>query len=184
MKAVFLDRDGTINREVGAFRNIKQLRLLPGAATAIRAINNMGFFVVITTNQAVIARGWLTEREIDAIHAELIGRLLRRGAKIDALYYCPHHPQADLKRYRLKCRCRKPNTGMIMRAVKDFKINIKKSFLIGDTTSDMLAGQKARLKTILVKTGHGGKDGKFDIRPDFIAKNLSEAVAIIRKNGE
>ena len=180
-KAVFLDRDGTINKEVDVLRDVKQLKVLPGAAEAIKKINQLGFLAIIITNQPVIARGWLTEKEVDAIHAVLIKRLNKKGAKIDAVYYCPHHPNANLKKYRLVCSCRKPDIGMIKKAVKELKIDIKKSFLIGDSTSDILAGNRIGLKTILVKTGYAGQDGKYKARPDFTAKNLIEAVEIIEK---
>ncbi len=182
MKAVFLDRDGTINKEVNLLRNLKQLKILPKAAEAIRKINQLGFLVVVITNQAVVARGWLTEKGVDEIHAVLIKRLAKKGAKIDAIYYCPHHPEANFKKYRVKCRCRKPNLGMILKAAKKFKINFKKSFMVGDHTRDILTGHRASLKTILVKTGYAGKDGYHDIKPDFTAKNLFEAVKIIKRN--
>ena len=183
-KAVFLDRDGTINREVDVLRDVRQLRVLPGAADAIKKINKLGFLAVVITNQPVVARGWRTEKELDEIHAVLIKRLARKNARLDAIYYCPHHPEANLKKYRLRCRCRKPNIGMITKAVKKFKINIKKSFIIGDSTRDVLTGKRAGLKTILVKTGYAGRDGKYNVKPRFIAKNLKEAVEIIRKNAK
>ena len=170
-----------INREVGILSSLKQLKILPSAATAIAALNKMEFLVVIVTNQSVIARGLISEPELDAIHAVMVGRLARRGAKIDAIYYCPHHPEADVKKYRIRCRCRKPNIGLIMRAVKEHGIALEKSFLIGDRTVDIVAGKKARVRTILVKTGYGGKDGKFKVVPDFTAKDLIAAVRIIKK---
>lgn len=181
-KAVFLDRDGVINREVDVLRDIKQLKLLPSAAGAIKKINKLGFLAVVITNQAVVARGWLTEKEVDEIHAVLIKRLGRKSAKLDAIYYCPHHPNANLKKYRIKCSCRKPNPGLIKKAQKALKIDMKKSFMVGDTTRDILAGKRAGLKTILVKTGYAGKDGKYKVEPDFTAKNLMAAAKIIEKH--
>ncbi len=183
-KAVFLDRDGVINREVDVLRDIRQLKLLPGAAKAIEKINKLGFLAVVITNQPVIARGWLTEKEVDQIHAVLIKRLGNKKAKIDGIYYCPHHPDANLKRYRLKCSCRKPGTGLIKKAAKELGINLKKSFMIGDRTADILSGKRAGLKTILVKTGYAGKDGKHEVKPDFTADNLSKAADIIKKNAK
>ncbi|MEK7195071.1 MAG: HAD-IIIA family hydrolase [Patescibacteria group bacterium] len=181
MRAVFLDRDGTINKEVNLLRSVRQLRILPGVARAIRDLNKLGFLVVVVTNQAVVARGWVKEREIDRVHAVLIDRLKQRGAKLDAIYYCPHHPRADLKKYRVRCRCRKPNVGMIKKAVRKFGINLRKSFIVGDHTWDILTGKRSGLKTILVKTGYGGKDGRYEVKPDFVVKNLPEAVGIIKK---
>jgi len=183
-KAVFLDRDGVINKEVDVLRSFKQLRLLPGVAQAIRQLNKLSFLIIIVTNQPVIARGWLTEEEVDAIHNVLIKRLVQKGARIDVIYYCPHHPNANLKKYRRHCRCRKPNIGLIKKAVEKFKINVKKSFMVGDSTRDILAGKCAGLKTILVKTGYGGKDGKYSVKSDFVSKNLMEAVSIIKKNAK
>ncbi|MBI3589571.1 MAG: HAD family hydrolase [Candidatus Liptonbacteria bacterium] len=179
--AVFLDRDGTINREVDVLRDLKQLKILPRAAEAIKKINRLGFLVIVITNQPVIARGWLTEKEVDKIHAVLISRLARKGAKIDAIYYCPHHPNANLKKYRVKCHCRKPNIGMILKAAKKYKINLKKSFMIGDHTRDILTGKNAKLKTILVKTGYAGKDNYYKIKPDFTTQNLQGAIKIIKR---
>lgn len=181
MRAVFLDRDGTINREVDVLRNVKQLMVLPGAAEAIRRINKLGFLAVIITNQPVVARGWRTERELDEIHAILVRRLGRKGAKIDAVYYCPHHPSANIKKYRMRCSCRKPGIAMIRRAAKRFKINMRGSYMVGDSTRDVFTGKRARLKTILVKTGYAGEDGKYKVKPDFVAKDLLGAAKIVER---
>ena len=183
-KAVFLDRDGTINVEVDILRRLDQLKILPGAARAIKKLNRLGFLVVVITNQSVVARGWMTEKEVDQVHAVLIRRLSKHSARIDAVYFCPHHQNADLKRYRIKCRCRKPNVGMIMRAVRRFNIDRGQSFMVGDATVDILAGKRAGLKTISVATGHAGKDGKYKVKPDFTAKNLLQAAKIIKKHGK
>ncbi len=181
-KAVFLDRDGVIVREVDKLHRLDQLRILPGAAKAIREINRLGYLAIVITNQAVVARGWITEAGVDEIHAVMIKRLSRQDAKIDAVYYCPHHPNADLKKYRLVCRCRKPNPGMILTALKKFNIDRRRSFMVGDKTGDILAGRRAGLKTILVATGYGGKDDQHEARPDFAAKDLKQAVAVIKKS--
>jgi len=178
-KAVFLDRDGTINKEIHHLRDVKQLRILPGAAHAIKQINRLGFLVIILTNQSVIGHGLSTEKKVDHIHAVLRGRLRRNGANIDAIYYCPHHPKAKLKKYRMYCSCRKPGIALIQEAAKTLKIDLKKSFMVGDKTGDILAGKRAKLKTILVQTGYAGKDNVHDVTPDFIAKNLAAAVKII-----
>ena len=181
MKAVFLDRDGTINLEVDVLRHVKQLRLLPGAAQAIKRLNGLGFLVVVVTNQPVVARGWLTEKEVDHIHVTLAERLLKRGAKLNAIYYCPHHPNANLKKYRIKCRCRKPNIGMVRKAVRELSIDLRASWMVGDGGRDVAAGKKAGLQTILVKTGYGGKDIDYGATPDFVARDLGAAVAIIKQ---
>ncbi|MDP3948326.1 MAG: HAD family hydrolase [bacterium] len=180
-KAVFLDRDGTVNALTPGeyILNSRDIRLLPGTAKAIRKLNRLGYLVIIITNQGTIGRGVLTEKKLDEIHAIMIRRLARKGAKIDAVYHCPHHPRAILPGHAIKCACRKPNAGMILNALRHFAIDKKKSFLIGDATYDILAGKRARIRTILVKTGYGGKDGKHDVKPDFIAKNLLDAVKFI-----
>lgn len=183
-KAVFLDRDGTIIRQVDLMHKIKDLRLLPGTARAINKLNKLGFFVIVVTNQPVIARGIIGPKEVDEIHGVLIRRLHGKGARIDSIYYCPHHPEANLPQYRLRCRCRKPEPGMILKGLKDLKINPKKSFMIGDALIDVVSGKKAGLKTILVKTGpgHARLDQKYKhVKPDFTVKNLVEAVKICQK---
>ncbi|MDO8469642.1 MAG: HAD family hydrolase [bacterium] len=184
MKAVFLDRDGTINREVNVLRDVRQLRLLPGAAKAIKKLNQLRLLVVVITNQPVIARGWLTEKEVEYIHDVLIRRLAKRGAKIDAIYYCPHHPNANLKKYRIRCRCRKPGIGMIQKAVREFGIDPRASWVIGDSGRDVAAGKKAGVRTILVATGYGGKDIDYGAKPDFVARNLQAAVRIITRHAK
>ncbi len=184
-KAVFLDRDGTIIKQIDLMHSVEELRLLPGAARAIGALNKLGFLVVIVTNQAVVARGIIGPKEIDNIHAVLIERLDGKGAKIDAVYFCPHHPEATVPEYRLRCRCRKPEPGMILQGLKKLNINPKKSFMVGDALIDVVAGKKAGLKTILVKTGpgHARLDAIYkDTKPDFTAKNLLQVAKIIADN--
>jgi len=183
-KAVFLDRDGTINKEVDVLRHIRQLSILPGAGRAIAKLNQLDFLVIVVSNQAVVARGWLTEKGVENINTVLHARLKKFGASIDAFYFCPHHPNADVKTYRKLCKCRKPNTGMFKKAQKKFGIDMKKSFMVGDNTKDILAGRRAGLTTILVRTGYGGKDGTHVVTPDFIVKNLSEAVMIIARHAK
>lgn len=179
--AAFLDRDGTVIREVDNLESLRQLRLLPGAASAIHSLNRLGFLVILVTNQPVVARGWITQLELEAIHEELRRRLATKDARIDAIYYCPHHPNANLKRYRKSCVCRKPNIGLFRKAAKDFGISMNRSFSIGDRTVDIEAGKRAGLQTILVHTGYKGRDGKYPASPDFKVKNLSQAAALIKR---
>jgi mannose-1-phosphate guanylyltransferase/phosphomannomutase len=178
-RAVFLDRDGTVNREVDLLREVAQLRLLPGAAEGIRALNRMGYRVIVVTNQPVVARGWLTEAQLRSIHRVLEMRLQRRGARLDAIFYCPHHPEADLARYRIRCRCRKPGTALIRRAVRRLGLATKGSFMVGDSTRDILAGRRVGLETILLGTGYAGKDGKYVVRPDHSVSDLESAARLI-----
>ncbi len=184
-KAVFLDRDGTIIKQVELMHSVEELHLLPGAAKAIGALNKLGFLVVVVTNQPVVARGIISPEEIDNIHAVLIERLGGKGAKIDEVYFCPHHPEATMPEYRLRCRCRKPEPGMILQGLKKLNINPKKSFMVGDALIDVVAGKKAGLKTILVKSGpgHARLDEKYkDIKPDFTVKNLLQVAKVIADN--
>ncbi|MBI2673853.1 MAG: HAD family hydrolase [Candidatus Zambryskibacteria bacterium] len=181
-KAVFLDRDGVINKNVHHLNKVGQLKILPGAAKAIKDLNKLGFVVVVITNQSVIANGLLTEKGLDEIHAVLIEQLTKRGAKIDKIYYCSHHPEGTLKKYAKDCLCRKPGIGLVRQAQKDFQLSTKGGFFIGDMTSDILTGRRAKLKTILVKTGFAGTDGRHNITPDYVVKDLVGAVKIIKKS--
>lgn len=180
--AVFLDRDGTIIHQVELLHKPSEVRLFRDASKAVKTFNELGYTTVVITNQPVVARGIIGPKEVDRIHALLVNRLAKRGAKIDGIYYCPHHPQANVKKYRKTCECRKPEIGMIMSAAKKFNIDLRRSFLIGDSTRDVLAGNRAKVKMILLRTGHGGKDKwQFKSKPDFIVKNLEEAARIIKK---
>lgn len=177
--AVFLDRDGVINEEVDLLYRADQLRLLPGAGEAIRRLNERGIKAIVVTNQAVVARGLCTEEEVEEIHRRLRQMLAKKGAYLDAIYWCPHHENADLPRYRKVCGCRKPDTGLLEEAVNRFNLDISRCFLIGDRTVDIQTGKNAGCRTILVETGYGGKDGKYDVKPDYICKDLKEAVDLI-----
>jgi D-glycero-D-manno-heptose 1,7-bisphosphate phosphatase len=178
-RAVFLDRDGTVIKEANYLRSVRQLRLIPGAAQAIHRLNAAGFAVVITTNQSGVARGLLTEPALAAIHEALRKRLTRRGARLDAIYYCPHHPEARVAAYRRRCRCRKPAPGMLLRAARDLDLDLRASFVVGDSARDLEAGRRAGCRTVLVRTGYGAKGAPLpagEPAPDYVADNLSEAV--------
>jgi histidinol-phosphate phosphatase family protein len=155
------------------------LEILPRAGKAIKKLNAAGFKVIVITNQSVIAKAMATHKTLRAIHSKMIRHLKKDGATIDAIYYCPHHPKGTVKRYAIACDCRKPEIGMIKKAQKNFHIDLRHSFLVGDTTGDILAGKRAGMHTILVKTGHGGKDGNYRAIPHRIVKDLYEAVQYI-----
>lgn len=177
--AVFLDRDGTIIRQVELLHDPKQVKLLSHAAEAIRLFNQASLFVTVVTNQPVVARGICSPDDVANIHRLMGERLARRNARIDAFYFCPHHPNATIEQYRQTCECRKPNTGMIFRAAADHNLDLQGSVMIGDTTQDVLAGHRAGLSTILVDTGHGGRDPwQYDSRADFRAPNLLAAARL------
>jgi D-glycero-D-manno-heptose 1,7-bisphosphate phosphatase len=178
--AIFLDRDGTIIRHVDLLHKLSDVRLLPGAAKAIQAMNRKGFFTVIISNQPAIARGVASMARINEINDLVIHRLKKKGARVDALYFCPHHPEGVVKEYSVACDCRKPSPGMILAAAEHHNLHLKKSFMIGDSSHDVQAANRAKVKAVLVKTGHGGKDKwQFEGEPDFVAKNLREAVQFI-----
>ncbi len=180
-RAVFLDRDGTVNVEVGYLNDLSQLRLIPGAGTAIRRLNEKGLKVVLVTNQSGVARGFFPETFVHETHDLLKQMLLQEGAHIDGIYYCPHHPKAGNSHYTKECDCRKPGTGMIDRAAKDLSIDVKNSFVVGDKWSDVELGQRAGAVSILVKSGFA-QDDAGNVRPnhlnepDFIAHTITEAV--------
>ncbi len=180
-KAVFLDRDGTINCEVNHLSSPEQLELLKGAGDAVRRLNRAGILAVCVTNQPVLARGDVTEAGMRAIHAQLDHLLGENRAYLDALYLCPHHPHAgfpgEVVTLKMRCECRKPATGLIDQAVREMKISRRESWLVGDTTGDISAGRDAGLRTILVRSGHAGCDGKYDAPPDYIMPDLAAAVS-------
>jgi len=178
--AVFLDRDGTINREVGHLKSLDQLELLPGVSRAIRRLNFSGKLAVVITNQPVIARGDIGIEELNRIHARLDSQLGDGGAYLDGLYFCPHHPDkgfaGEVLELKGPCKCRKPETGLIDQACGDLGINRKGSWMVGDATSDIEVGRRSGLRTVLLRSGHAGGDGKHIIRPDYVAPDLEEAV--------
>jgi D-glycero-D-manno-heptose 1,7-bisphosphate phosphatase len=181
---IFLDRDGTINQEVDYLSSPDQLRLIPGSADAIREANTLGLKVIIITNQSGIARGVLTEEQLSEIHHVLIHTLQEQNARIDAIYYCPHHPDFGGPLYQKDCDCRKPNTGMITQAVKDFTIDTKASFVIGDRMIDVQLGNTIGATSILVLTGYGKQELEFcrqyNIHIDHIAQNLFDAMNYVK----
>lgn len=179
-KAVFLDRDGTVNEEVGYLRDLGKLRLLPGAGLAVRRLNEAGFKVVLVTNQSGVARGYFPESLVHETHALLDEMLKQYGARIDAVYYCPHHPTAGNSSYTMNCECRKPMTGLIDKAVKELHIDSSRSYMVGDKWSDVELGQRAGVHTVLVLSGFapddpGNKRPERLNEPDFIAHGLREA---------
>lgn len=184
-KAVFIDRDGTITEEVGYLDHPDKLKLIKGSAEAIKLINDLGMKVILVTNQSGVARGYFPEQMIKNVHDCLEELLSVNGAKLDGIYFCPHHPTAGESPYRSDCECRKPKTGMIKAALQDFDIDLKHSYMIGDKMSDMEFAHNAGIKGILVQTGYGKKETAIseNIRggiPDMIADNILEAATWIK----
>ena len=146
---VFLDRDGTINYDAGYINDIDNFVMYPYAAQAIRMLNINGFLVVVITNQSGLARGFFTEAVLSEIHNKMVHDLKTQGAVIDAVYFCPHDPNAKVEKYKSVCSCRKPETGLIDMALKDLQIDKSRMYFIGDKHSDIMAGYKSGCKTIL-----------------------------------
>jgi len=177
--AVFLDRDGVISEQT-AFVNLPEdLVLIDGAAEAIARLNLAGLPVAVITNQGGIAMGYLTEQDLARIHARMEIMLAEAGAHVDGIYYCPHHAQATIPAYAADCPCRKPNIGMLEQARDELGIDLQRSVVVGDATTDILAGTRAGCLTILVETGFGGRDGKAEATPDHVVANLAAAVDLI-----
>jgi len=188
-KAVFLDRDGVITKEPPYYAHkIDQLELIPKSAEAIRLLNKNGFKVIIISNQSGVARGYYQEKDIQIYNNEMKRQLEEKGARIDAIYYCPHHPEATIKEYKIDCDCRKPKPGMLRQAEKDLNLDLKRSFLVGDKMSDIEAGYRAGCKTILVLTGQGDGELKkipeMDIKLNYISNDLFAAIQIIKRNNK
>ena len=158
-KAVFLDRDGTINKYVGFLRHIEDFELIEGVSEAVKKINQSGYLAIVVTNQPVIARGEVTWEELNEIHKKMVTLLGRDGAYIDAIYVCPHHPdkgfEGERPEYKIDCDCRKPKPGLLLQAAKDFNIDLSQSIMIGDSDRDVEAGEAAGCKPVLVKTNSG-----------------------------
>ena len=179
-KAIFLDRDGTINKYVGFVRSPEEFELIDGVSDTIKKLNDSGYLVIVITNQPVIARGEVSVDGLNIIHNKMETLLGKAGAYVDAIYYCPHHPhkgyEGEVKELKIDCDCRKPKTGLIDRAVLDYNIDLEHSYIIGDSTMDMKLAENAGIKGILVKTGVAGNDNKFDAIPYYTCDTLNDAV--------
>ena len=181
-KAVFLDRDGTINKYVGFLRDIDQFELIEGVAEAIKRINASGYLCIVVTNQPVIARGEVTVPQLEEIHNKMETLLGLEGAYIDGLYYCPHHPhkgfEGEISELKFDCECRKPKPGMLLKAAEDFNIDLSKSWMVGDGENDIKAGENAGCKTCLIGKNEFGQDMTVGSLLEF-AMNIFK-----QKNGE
>lgn len=179
--AVFLDRDGTLLEEANYLDRIERLVFYPFTVDAVRLLNRAGLAVVVVTNQAGIARGIVQESFVADAHAHISARLAAGGARIDAFYYCPHHPDAVVEAYRRRCECRKPQSGLFTRAAEELDLALDRSFVVGDRWHDIDAGQRVGARGVLVRTGYGAsEEGTAGAhRPAAIADNLIAAVSWI-----
>ena len=175
-KAVFLDRDGTINKYVGFLRNINDFELIDGVSEAIKRINASGYLAIVITNQPVIARGEVTYEELNEIHNKMETILGNEGAYLDAIYYCPHHPDSgfdgEIKELKIDCDCRKPKPGLLLKAAEELNIDLSQSWMIGDSKNDIMAGKNAGCKTALI----GNEDYKQDITVDSLLTFVNKII--------
>ena len=184
-KAFFIDRDGTINKYIPFIDKIEDFTLLEDVQEAIKAINSTEWLAIIVTNQPQVARGQLAEEDIKYMHKKMEYLLGLEGAKLDAIYYCPHHPDKGFEgenvNYKIQCDCRKPKAGLYIKAKNRFNIDLENSVYIGDTTRDIAVTKDIGGTSILLKCGLGGNDKKYDVEPNFICNNLLHAIKTILK---
>jgi D-glycero-D-manno-heptose 1,7-bisphosphate phosphatase len=188
-KAVFFDKDGILNIDKGILRYKEPLEIFPEVGNLIEYLRNKGFLIIVVTNQPIIARGLIDENTLKKKLKKLEDLILKQNNKaiIEKIYYCPHHPNADKEEYRINCGCRKPKPGMLFEAKKEFNIDMKNSYMVGDRISDILAGQLAGCKTVQCFTGkHNEKIIESDLKikdkiiPDFSIRKISELKEIIK----
>lgn len=177
MKALFLDRDGTLIVERGYITAVDDVQLLPGVAEAVAAASAAGWKVFVATNQAAVAKGLITEDELADIHQRLVMMLGAEGAFLDGVYSCPHHPEGSVLEFAIECSCRKPRAGMLEQAAAEHGIDLAASVMVGDTLRDLEAGRAAGCAAVLVLTGKGAETAKQAHGADFVAADLAAAVA-------
>jgi D-glycero-D-manno-heptose 1,7-bisphosphate phosphatase len=180
-RAVFIDRDGTLSEEVGYINHPDRFRLFPYAGEAIKHLNENGWLAIVTTNQAGVARGYFSEEMIETVHKGLEDKLAIDGARLDAIYYCAHHPSVGEPPYRFDCDCRKPKPGLITRAATDFDVDLKNSWMVGDRYSDIQMARNAGVKSAFVLSGYGRGEWEhqrqsWTEQPDMVAENLLQVV--------
>jgi D-glycero-D-manno-heptose 1,7-bisphosphate phosphatase len=185
--AVFIDRDGTVSEEVGYVNHLSRYRIYPWTAEAIRNLNQAGIRAILVTNQAGVARGYFTEELVKAVHDKLRKEMAQAGAYFDAIYYCPHHPSVGEPPYRQTCDCRKPKIGMLRRAVEEFGIDLRRSFVVGDRYGDIELAHNAGTRSIFVLSGYGQGEHEYQshswmLQPDWIVKDLLEASRVVLKS--
>lgn len=187
--AVFLDRDGTINEQMGYINHISRFQMLPGVAVAIRRLNEARIPVVVVTNQSGLARGYFPAELLVAVHEKMAALLAEQGAHADGIYVCPHHPEAKKEEYRVNCDCRKPKTGLLVRAAAEMGLDLARSFVVGDRWSDLKTAKACGALPVLVLTGYGRGDAQYigptqEVQPAFVGVDLAEAVQWILEKME
>jgi D-glycero-D-manno-heptose 1,7-bisphosphate phosphatase len=180
-RAVFMDRDGTLAHEVGYVNHLSRFRLYPWSVDAVRLLNRAGVLAVVVTNQAGVARGYFPESLIGEVHAHLNAAMEAGGARLDGIYYCPHHPSAGEPPYRQDCGCRKPKPGLVRRAASELGVDLDRSWVVGDRDADVELARSVGARSALVKTGYGRGEllwhaPSWPRPPDLVAEHLLEAV--------
>lgn len=179
-KCIFMDRDGTLNRFKGLISKAVDIELEDHAADALRLLNQSAWLVIVITNQPVVARGLCRIEEVEDMHKQLETLLGEKGVYVDDILFCPHHPDkgypGENPAYKIQCDCRKPGIGLLRQCEKKYHIDLSQSWMVGDTTTDIQTGKNAGLRTVLLKTGEAGRDGKYNVAADFIANNLLDTV--------
>ena len=179
--AIFIDRDGTINEQMGYINHLSRFHILPGVPEALRLLNKNEYFVIVVTNQSGIARGYFPPQLVEEIHTYLRDILKKEDAEIDAIFFCPHYPLSQIEEYAIECDCRKPSTGMIRKALDKFDIDMTQSYMIGDHFTDLEFAHNGNLKSIMVKTGYGLGEVEhvlpgLPFKPVYVADDLLDAV--------
>ena len=176
--AIFLDRDGVVIEYKRLLVRVEDVRITEEVVQSLKDLQARGFLLIVVTNQSAVARGLISEQDLNNLHSFISLQLRDQGVTIDAFYYCPHHPHAEIAVYRCVCNCRKPNAGMIQRAVIEHNIDLSRSFLIGDETRDILAGKAAGVTTIFLDRGSGAHSLQ-DAEPSFVSHSMAEATSYI-----
>lgn len=171
---MFLDRDGVLAKEKSYVVSKEAMELFPYAAECVAQIHQKGYYAIVVTNQSGVARGLFTEERLREMND-----YLKNETGVDAVYYCPHHPKGTVKQYQCICRCRKPETGMIDMACSQFDIDLTRSYMVGDRAGDIITGQKAGVKTVLLESGYGTSRLEEQVTPDYIRKDLRDMIEII-----
>lgn len=171
--AVFLDRDGVLCKEKSYVTSLEELEIFPYARQCMEVLHQKGFLTICLTNQSAVARGMLAEEELQRMNQYLVAEI-----GLDALYYCPHHLEG-MGKYRQRCSCRKPGIGMVERAMQEFEIDMSASYMVGDRAADILCGQNAGLKTVLLESGYGTMRLEQPVKPDFVYEDLEEWISVL-----
>ena len=172
--ALFLDRDGVLTEETGYITAVENLHIFPYAAECIRQIHEKGYYAIVITNQSGVARGLFTEETLKDMNT-----YLKEMTGVDAIYYCPHHPDGDVDGYKKICNCRKPGIGLLEQACIDFDIDMNRSYMVGDRAGDILTGQRAGIKAVLLESGYGSERLEQNVMPDYVFDDLRNVIDIL-----